>query len=238
MINCQPPEDQLAEIIEDRVKKNKDVQDSDIDILDLINKLLSTLKPIVKNNGLTGITPEIDKRVRSEVSLQSMSDNSETVTMKTTHPKCNDTNFVLENWIDRPDAPLVPSRINKLKEIHREILIPIVKYYKEKSDDQFIKDFCILNILTGLSTDRRLETTPVGEISRHYIGEAVNFRLVGIDDETIIDDLKNKRLPVSVGAFGNPNGVFVTLPYTLDGTRIENLYITTDRTGSLVYEFI
>lgn len=238
MINCQSLEEQLENLIAEKVKKNSDVLELGLDILALIKKILGILKPLLAIQGLAGISSLIDERIRYETTTVRQQSDSDSKPLKTESYKCNDSHFVLENWIDKPDAPLISTRINKLKRVHREILVPIVRYYKERTDDPFIRDFCILSILTGLSTDTRFQTTPVGEISHHYIGEAVNFRLTGIDDEQIIDDLRNKRIPVTPGAFGNPNGVFITLPYTVNDTRVENLYVYKDKTGSIAYEFV
>lgn len=239
-INCETPLEQLKKMILDKLKRHPEIALLGFDIEALLDKLMNLLAPFVWLNGLLGITSLIDKYIEDEVTVrkEQVVQKEEDDVLLTTHYLCNDSNFVLENWIDMPNAPLIADRINNLKRLHKEVLIPIVNYYKAKSDDKFIKDFCILKILTGLSTDLRLATTPVGEISHHYIGKAVNFRLIGIDDEVIIDDLINKRLPVNVGAFGNPNGVFVTLPYEVNGTRIENLHIFKDSYGNLTYNFI
>lgn len=235
-INCEPKLVQLEKLVKERVLRNIPLASSDVDLNSLIASIIANLKPTVLTRGLSGINLEIDDKIADAVFADSNS--SEESSLSTGHHLCNDSHFVLSNWISTDGAPLMSNRIANLKRLHKEILVPIVDYYKANTDDKFIKEQCILKILTGLSTDSRLNTTPVGDMSLHYMGKAVNFRLTGIDDEVIIDDLKNKRIPVNVGVFSNPHGIFLTLPYDVNGTRIENLYVFKDKRGSLSYEFI
>ena len=208
-------------------------------IAEIFDWLMEKLLRFVQQFGLWGVSGEIDTLLDYLLNSnqKSGSSNYGSDFVSTNSPSCNDTNFVLANWVDDSAALVYPSRLNNLKRIHSELLVPIVKYYKEKATDQFIKDACILQILTGLTTDQKLIDLPVGIFNLHFTGQACNFKILGVNDEQIIDDFLNRRLPVTPGVISKPNGIYITLPYSVNNTLVENVYVYNGSSGALEYKF-
>jgi len=144
---------------------------------------------------------------------------------------CNDHEFILANWIQKGDNPmLIPEKIEKARQVHKEIIMPIAKYYRKKLGYEDNKTICLTNILFAVVSDKTLGKVLKGSpTSRHKLGEAVNFKIVGVEDLQIIEDLRQKRIPdANIGMFARTTGVMVTLPYYIGNQLVENLHLYSD----------
>ena len=75
--------------------------------------------------------------------------------------------------------------------------------------------------------------------SRHLVGQAVNFTLVNIKDERVVQDIASGAIHVDVGTYAQTSGVHATLPFYVDGQLIQRMLLWTDRgtPGFVGYRF-
>lgn len=104
------------------------------------------------------------------------------------------------------------NRVNNLKRLYKEVLYPILMYYKKLNN---ITD----NIL--FVTESIVKTN-----SLQAKGMACKFNLLGIDNEIILNDIKDKNIDVEFGSIQiNEGDIFISIPYKIEGKLIKNKII-------------
>lgn len=139
--------------------------------------------------------------------------------------KCFREKFRIENYIINSDKGVIvtPDKVANLKKIHAEILTPIYKYYYGKVDDSQ----CNLKIYYGLlSLEGVVQSASGSYISKHLTGEAVDFQLVGIPNNTIIKDIASGKIEIDFGVAVITNGIHITLPYTVNDYSVKNVILS------------
>lgn len=129
--------------------------------------------------------------------------------------KCFSTRFSYLNYIvpdDQRVKPIVtPEKIQNLKLLHDTVLLPIYRYYYGMEDTSS----CKMRIHGGLCHPRTSNAYLGASLSsKHTDGTAANFSLVSVPPEQVIDDLKNRRIPLEFGVTAQVNGIYICLPYT------------------------
>jgi hypothetical protein len=93
---------------------------------------------------------------------------------------------------------------------------------------------CALLIYTGLATREQVSEVAGNVVSKHLEGEAVDFGIRTIMSSTLFNDILNGIIPITYGVMSCHAGyVHITLPYTIDGQRIEKLAIEHEQRGTL-----
>ena len=142
--------------------------------------------------------------------------------------KCFDRVFKVKNYLINADrVVLTDAKIAKLKSLHESILIPIYNYYYKDTDVRY----CRLQVYVGITNISGAYIYPRGNYtSRHILGEAVDFKLTGIEDNTIIKDIKEGNIPIKFGVLSkNDIGCHITLPYKFNDYDVEGLIISSPR---------
>jgi hypothetical protein len=62
--------------------------------------------------------------------------------------------------------------------------------------------------------------------TRHIHGQAVNFSLVSISNEEVIDDIANGRIGVQFGILALVNGIYITIPYTYENYEVRGVVLS------------
>jgi hypothetical protein len=134
-------------------------------------------------------------------------------------------------WLEPDVNPLLQiNAINNAKRLHSEIIVPITSYYKQQLYGDSNYPIRLGNILYGIVSSNTVKSTLKGSlISRHMIGEAVNFEIKGISNNTVVDDILNKRINVEYGTLAITTGIHITLPFhAANGQLVKNLYLHTN----------
>jgi hypothetical protein len=154
----------------------------------------------------------------------------------------NDETFWLSEWIGQGQNPLLlPSEIDKARLLYTQVIVPCARYYKQLVYGSLSYPVRIAKILYGITPRKTLRRElRVGPTSRHLLGEAVNFSISGVHDSRVVSDLAAGKIPnVVVGTFAETAGVFASLPFEVEGQRIEGLYLYHGNAipGFIGYEF-
>ena len=64
--------------------------------------------------------------------------------------------------------------------------------------------------------------------SRHLLGQAVNFQILGVDSVRVVEDIAHGHIPVRVGTYALVNGIHASLPFRTDGQTVERLRLWAD----------
>jgi hypothetical protein len=185
---------------------------------------------IINNNeiGTGGLSDKTDnifgESILSKIPLESMEEFDIT---KTKFTKCFRTIFELDNFLvpDNPASkPIVtPTKVANLRRLFNDILMPIYRYYYGSEDDSS----CRMRLHGGLTTIKVAYMLLGSSLAtKHVTGEAVNFSLVTVSNQTIIDDIRAKRIDVDFGVCANVNGVYITLPTTFEDYEVRGVVLS------------
>lgn len=139
--------------------------------------------------------------------------------------KCFHPVFQLENYISTSKNTvnvITPSRIEQLKKLHHEVLIPIFEYYFGGTTNP---EACQMKIYYGLTDISSTVAMEAAGISMHLRGKAVDFYLNGIEPKQIVKDIKEKRINISFGVLMITTGVHITLPYMYENYEIKGMIV-------------
>jgi hypothetical protein len=143
------------------------------------------------------------------------------------YSKCFNPDFTVSNYIvpdDGVNLPLItPDKVDNLKRIHYNLLIPIFEYYKDKLPDGMQCGMKIVGGLTSIPTARGQLLSSTS--TKHKEGLAVNFTITGIDKARIIDDIVSRRIDIPFGIIAMVNGIYITLPFSYENYLVERLYL-------------
>jgi hypothetical protein len=168
-------------------------------------------------------------------------DELENVNINSGYYKCFKPNFNLDSYITQSDfykPPIITQeKINNLKRLHNEVLLPIYRFYYPNQPD----DSCVIKIIFGLTSLETTKRNVYGSIvSKHLSGEAVDFTMNGIDSSKVISDIREGKLNIVFGTLYASNGLHVTLPYVSEGYEVKGVIIDSPTSNSnyITLEFI
>lgn len=141
-------------------------------------------------------------------------------------------------FLDKRERPLLTSdKIKNLKRVHNELLLPIYNHYYGVDSNPS----CQIKIIFALGSLKNTIVDAGGSsFSRHLRGEAVDFTMVGVSAEKLINDLKSGVLRLNFGVLAATNGTHLTLPYTFEDLDVRGMILSSPKqsTNSLNIEFI
>jgi hypothetical protein len=146
---------------------------------------------------------------------------------KAIYTKCFKTTFNLDQFLV-PDSPeskpvITQGKIQNLKRIYDSILIPIYKYYYGDEGDIS----CKMRIHGGLTSMKVAYQLLGSSLStKHITGEACNFSLVSVSNDTVIKDIQERRIKIDFGVMAEINGIFITLPGTFEGYEVSGVVLS------------
>lgn len=147
--------------------------------------------------------------------------------------KCFSKIFILSNYLvpyDDKDLALVTDfKIQNLKKIHNNILLPIYKYYFGDEPDSTCR-MRIMGGLTSMMTAIKYLGASTG--TRHVYGDTVNFSLVGVSTDQIAKDIASKKINIEFGAMALVNGVYITLPYIYENSEVRGIIMESPKFDS------
>lgn len=121
----------------------------------------------------------------------------------------SDEKFDIKLFNNNTGIVLTTNRINNLKKLYKNLLYPVLMYYKKINN---ITEN-ILFISESITSDNKLQSK----------GMAVKFYLIGIDNDVVFNDIKNKVIDIEFGAIKlNDEDIFITIPYKAEGILIKN----------------
>lgn len=127
----------------------------------------------------------------------------------------SDEKFDIKLFNNNTKIVLSTNRIVNLKKLYREVLYPILMFYKKIYS---ITDN-ILFIMESITKDNKLQSK----------GMACKFSLLGIDSEIIMNDIKNKNITIEFGVIElQEDSIFISIPYDIEGKIVKNKVITNE----------
>ena len=157
---------------------------------------------------------------------------------------CNDENFILEQWISPFDTELLlsPRLIANARKLHLSIIRPVSRYFKKFIYGDEFAPVCLSVIITGIASESyHRERLGTGLMDRRTFGESVDFRINGVDDLFVAEEMLSGKIPnLEVGVFGVSSGIYASLPFSIRGQEIKGLYLYTNKgvPGHVEYKFI
>jgi hypothetical protein len=140
--------------------------------------------------------------------------------------KCFKVKFELENYFvpDNPDSrPIMTElKLNNIKKLHNEILLPIYRFYYGDEKDTSCKLRIHGGLMSMFTANSRMGAS---NATRHVYGQSVNFSLVSVPGDTIMSDLSEGRIGINFGVAAQVNGMYITLPYEYEGYEIKNMVL-------------
>ena len=113
--------------------------------------------------------------------------------------KCFDPIFRLENYVYTSTGNLLfltNKRKQNCKRIHNELLLPIFKHYYGENAPAT----CQMKISFALGSLQDIQEIIGGNVfSKHLHGEAVDFTMVGVDEQQFLADIKSGELKLRFG---------------------------------------
>lgn len=139
--------------------------------------------------------------------------------------------FAVALWVGKTATPgLMLAQLGYAKRLHNTVVKVCARHYKKilygNPDHPVRLGRIIYGVVSEETVRRELEAGPT---SRHLLGQAVNFSIIGVDDRQVVQDILNGVIDVDVGTFGQVNGVHASLPFTINGTRVEKIHLWADR---------
>ena len=140
--------------------------------------------------------------------------------------KCFSSIFEIPNYFV-PDDPasrpiLTDDKARNLRRLHNEILLPIYRHYYGTENTLS----CKMRVHGGLTTLKTAYSyLGASFATKHIEGIAVNFSLVSVSNDIILDDLRNRRIPVEFGYAAQVNGVFICLPFSFRGYDVRGVIL-------------
>ena len=138
--------------------------------------------------------------------------------------------FAIALWVGPGYNPyLMLTQLAHAKRLHNGVIRQCARYYKTKIYGDPDHPVRLGRILYGIVSDAvvRAELRG-GPTSRHLLGQAVNFSLVGVDNSRVVEDIRLGRIDAEVGTYGEVNGIHASLPFTINGVRVERMRLWAD----------
>lgn len=156
--------------------------------------------------------------------------------------RSDDDSFSPLLWLGRGKNPMLQlEALAYAKLIHNSIIIPVARYYKGLIYGDHDYPVRISQIVYGIVPNEVITNELRGSVvSRHRLGQAVNFRILGVEDARIVDDLTNGSIDVDFGTVAVSAGVHISLPFAAaNGQMVHKLRLWSDNSvpGFIGYEF-
>ena len=115
------------------------------------------------------------------------------------------------------------------KELHNTVVRECARHYKRLLYGDPDYPVRLGRIIAGIVSEEVVRRELAGgPTSRHLLGQAVNFSIVGIDDIRVVEDIRTGAIPVRIGTYAEVNGVHASLPFTINGVRVEGVRLWAD----------
>lgn len=154
---------------------------------------------------------------------------------------CFDPVFDIDNYtfFENNDKPLLTrQKIENIRRVHNELLLPIYRYYYGESDNV---SACQIKVIYGIGSVSGIRGMIGGSsFSKHISGEAVDFLMSGIDVWDLVDDIRKGLIKINFGVLATVNGIHITLPYTFENMEVRGMILTSPKKdrNSLKVDFI
>jgi hypothetical protein len=138
--------------------------------------------------------------------------------------------FAVSLWVEKSKNPvLLLDQLAYAKRLHNDVVRECARYYKGLIYGDQDYPVRLGQIIYGIiSPDVVRRELWGGPTSRHTLGQAVNFSINGVDDGRVVSDIAAGLIPVKVGTYAHVNGVHASLPFTINGQKIERLLLWSD----------
>jgi len=203
------------------------------DIIKIKIMSFKKLEEMSRNKGINH--PSISDEIIEEIITEVSNNNSLFHDKTTLSNRCIESEFRLNNFIKTKigyEKPIItPEKVNNLKKLFNEILLPIVVFYKNKYPE--LSDLCILQIVNALMSPRESINVASGHsASLHITGMAVDFGILNVQPSMILKDIESGNIPIEYGVLSASNGTHITLPYSVGNEIIRNVIIKPDHSIS------
>jgi hypothetical protein len=137
----------------------------------------------------------------------------------------DDETFVIAEWIGPGQNPLLlTEQLGYAKLLYYGVVRPCARYYKALIYGNPDYPVRLGQILFGIVSAQVVRAElRAGPSSRHLLGQAVNFSIKGVDNRRVCDDIEAGSIQVTVGTYGEVNGIHASLPFTTGGIQISGL---------------
>ena len=145
---------------------------------------------------------------------------------KMIYTKCFRLIFELENYFAPDDVRSRPVmtdyKLQCIRRVHNEILVPIYRYYYGNEDD----GSCRMRIHGGItSMQTAIKGLTASYATRHIYGQCVNFSLTTVSNERVLEDIASGAIGVQWGVLALVNGVYISLPYTYENYEVRGVVL-------------
>lgn len=143
----------------------------------------------------------------------------------------DDDSFAVLLWLGAGKNPMLQlEALSYAKRLHNDVILPAATYYKSMIYGDPNYPIRLGQILYGI-VPKKVVTTNLqgGPPSRHLIGQAVNFKIIGVQDAKVVEDLASGRIPARFGTLALTSGIHASLPfYAANDAVVRNLLLWTD----------
>lgn len=147
----------------------------------------------------------------------------------TIEPESDEFSILL--WLGEGRNPmLLLDELSYAKRLHNEIILPVARHYKRLIYGNANHPIRLGQIIYGIIPRETVSKVLLGgSPSRHLLGQAANFRIVGVDDQRVVQDVAAGVIKVDYGTIAQTSGVQVTLPfYAANGQTVRHMSLWTD----------
>ena len=127
----------------------------------------------------------------------------------------DDDSFAILLWLGAGKNPmLMLEALSYAKRLHNDVVLPTASYYKGViyGDPNYPTRLgqILYGIVPGEVVTKYLRGGPP---SRHLLGQAVNFKIIGVQDQKVVEDIHSGRIKARYGTLARTAGVNATLPF-------------------------
>lgn len=155
-------------------------------------------------------------------------------------PMDND-NFAIGLWISKSQNPaLILNSLAYAKRLHNDVILPCARYYKKLMYGDPEYPTRVGQVLYGIVSPKIAKNElSVGPTSRHLLGQAVNFSIVGVDHARVVEDISARNIEAYPGTYALTAGVHASLPFVINGVTVSHLLLWQDSSvpGFVGYKF-
>ena len=126
-----------------------------------------------------------------------------------------DDSFSILLWLGSGKNPmLMLEALSYAKRLHNDVVLPCATYYKQMiyGDPNYpVRLGQIVYGIVSQETVRRYLRG--GPTSRHLVGQAANFRINGVEDHKVVEDLTAGKIRADYGTLALTAAIHVSLPF-------------------------
>ena len=145
--------------------------------------------------------------------------------------RSDDDSFNILLWLGAGKNPmLMLDALSFAKRLHNDIVLPVATYYKQLIYGSPTYPIRLGQIIYGIVSEKVITSELRGGPSaRHRLGQAGNFKVLGVDNDKIVEDISNGRIRVEYGTVALTTAVHVTLPFfATNGQVVRSMKLWTD----------